>query len=322
MATAEQIKSLIKSHMTGQPEAFYTVALQLAAHEARQGHQALAEEIRGLVDTARTRKNGAIALSPELANLVLKSDPDARLGQLVLGDDLKERIERIRLEFRQQAKLKAHGLSHRRKILLVGPPGTGKTLTASVLAGELALPLYTVLMERLVTKFMGETSVKLRLIFDLIAQRPGIYLFDEFDAIGTERSRDNDVGEMRRVLNSFLQFIERDESNSLIIAATNNAQMLDHALFRRFDDILRYTIPGKTEIEQLMRNRLGNFSRKGMSLTRVAEVTQGLSHAEVAQACDDAIKDAILGDRKYITASQLKSTIDQRKKAYISNTGS
>src|SRR5690606_40096382 len=96
-----------------------------------------------------------------------------------------------------------------RKILLSGPPGTGKTLTASILANELRLPLYTILMDKMVTKFMGETSAKLRQVFDLIEQRQGVYLFDEFDAIGGERSRDNDVGEMRRVLNSFLQFIDR-----------------------------------------------------------------------------------------------------------------
>lgn len=318
MATAEQVKSLIKSHATGQPEQFYTVALQVAAHEARQGHQELALEIRALVESGRSKAGRDPGLSSDLANLVLKSEPTARVSQLVLGGDLKERIERIRREFREQAKLKKHGLSHRRKILLVGPPGTGKTLTASVLAGELSLPLYTVLMERLVTKFMGETSLKLRLIFDLIAQRHGAYFFDEFDAIGTERSRDNDVGEMRRVLNSFLQFIERDRSDSLIIAATNNAHMLDQALFRRFDDVLHYEPPTKTEIEQLMRNRLGNFWKKTYSVSSPAEAGLGLSQAEVTQACDDAIKEAILADREYVTPAQLQKTVCQRKKVYSS----
>lgn len=316
MATAEQVKTLIKSHLAGQPEQFFTVALQVAAHEARQGHAAVALEIRNLVDAAKARPGLEAGLSPELASLLLRSESKERVGQLVLSGELGERIERVLLEFRQQAKLKSHGLSHRRKILLIGPPGTGKTLTASVMAGELSLPLNVILMERLVTKFMGETSVKLRQIFDLIARHRGVYFFDEFDAIGTERSRDNDVGEIRRVLNSFLQFIERDTSDSLIIAATNNPQLLDQALFRRFDDILYYDLPQKAEVESLLLNRLGNFRNKRMALGKITEAAAGLSHAEVTHACDDAIKDAILNDKKTVTATQLKQSLSHRLRAY------
>jgi SpoVK/Ycf46/Vps4 family AAA+-type ATPase len=316
MATAEQVKTLIKSHLAGQPEQFFTVALQVAAHEAKQGHAAVALEIRNLVDAAKARPRLEAGLSPELAHLVLRSESKERLGQLVLSGELRDRIERVLLEFRQQAKLKSHGLSHRRKILLIGPPGTGKTLTASVMSGELSLPLNVILMERLVTKFMGETSVKLRQIFDLIARHRGVYLFDEFDAIGAERSRDNDVGEIRRVLNSFLQFIERDTSDSLIIAATNNPHLLDQALFRRFDDILYYDLPKKAEIESLLLNRLGSFRNKRMALGSIMEAATGLSHAEVTHACDDAIKDAILGDKKTVTTDQLKRSLSQRLQAY------
>ena len=113
-----------------------------------------------------------------------------------------------------------HGLSPRRKLLLVGPPGTGKTLTASVLAGELGLPLLEVRLDGLITRFMGETAAKLRQIFDATDQTRGVYFFDEFDAIGSERAIANDVGEIRRVLNSFLQMIEQDRSHSMVIAAT------------------------------------------------------------------------------------------------------
>ncbi len=120
-------------------------------------------------------------------------------------------------------------------------------MTANVLASELNLPLYTIQLDQIITKFMGETSAKLRLVFDLVRQNQGIYLFDEFDAIGSKRSMENDVGEMRRVLNSFLQFIENDDSISLIIASTNNLELLDHALFRRFDDLLFYDLPDKNQ---------------------------------------------------------------------------
>ncbi|MBD3376229.1 AAA family ATPase [candidate division KSB1 bacterium] len=319
MATAEQIKSLIRSHFNDQPEHFFTIALQVAAHEAKQGHQSLAHEIRTLVDGAKARPARIIPFTPDLDHLVLSSKPKERLGILVLSNDLRDRIERILREYRQKSKLEKYGLSHRRKILLAGPPGTGKTLTASVLAGELGLPLFTILMDKIVTKFMGETSAKLRQIFDVIQERQGVYLFDEFDAIGGERSRENDVGEMRRVLNSFLQFIERDTSDSLIVAATNNPRILDQALFRRFDDVLHYHLPEKAEIERLIENRLGSFRQRKMQLQSSIKMAESLSHAEIAQACDDAIKETILTDRKSVTVTLLKKMLQERRSAYKSS---
>ncbi len=320
MATAEQIKSLIRSHFSNQPEQFFTIALQVAAHEAKQGHQSLAQEIRTLVDKAKVRPLKVIPLKPDLDHLVLSTEPKERLGGLVLSGEMRGRIERILREYRQKTKLEKHGLSHRRKILLAGPPGTGKTLTAAVLAGELGLPLFTIMMDKIVTKFMGETSAKLRQIFDVIQERRGVYLFDEFDAIGGERSRENDVGEMRRVLNSFLQFIERGSSDSLIVAATNNPRILDQALFRRFDDVLHYHLPEKAEIERLIENRLGAFRSKKMQLEISAKIAESLSHAEIAQACDDAIKETILADRKTVTATLLKQMLQERRSAYKAST--
>jgi SpoVK/Ycf46/Vps4 family AAA+-type ATPase len=319
MATAEQIKSLIRSHFSDQPEYFFTIALQVAAHEAKQGHQSLAHEIRTLVDKAKTRPARIIPFTPDLDHLVLSSNPRERLGILVLSYDLRDRIERILREYRQKAKLEKYGFSHRRKILLAGPPGTGKTLTASVLAGELGLPLFIILMDKIVTKFMGETSAKLRQIFDVIQKRRGVYLFDEFDAIGGERSRENDVGEMRRVLNSFLQFIERDTSDSLIVAASNNPRILDQALFRRFDDVLHYHLPENAEIERLIKNRLGSFRQRKMQLQSSIKMAESLSHAEIAQACDDAIKETILTDRKSVTVILLKKMLQERRSAYKSS---
>lgn len=320
MATAEQIKSLIRSHVSDQPEQFFTTALQVAAHEAKQGHQSLAYEIRAMVDKAKARPVRVIPFTPDLDHLVLTSEPKERLGALVQSDEMRVRIERILREYRQKAKLEKHGLSHRRKILLAGPPGTGKTLTAAVLAGELGLPLFTIMMDKIVTKFMGETSAKLRQIFDVIQERRGVYLFDEFDAIGGERSRDNDVGEMRRVLNSFLQFIERDSSDSLIVAATNNPRILDQALFRRFDDVLHYHLPEKIEIERLIENRMGSFNSKKMSLETLAKIAESLSHAEIAQACDDAIKETVLSDRETVTVTLLKQMLQERRSAYKAST--
>lgn len=317
MATAEQIKMLIQSHLDRNDDRFNTVVMQLAAYEAKQGHTALARDIRFLLDKPREKAGKVIPFNKDLGEMIISNISDNKLSDLVVTEDLKVRIERILKEYRQRDKLKKHGMNNRRKILLAGPPGTGKTMTASVLAGELHLPICTIMMDKLVTKFMGETSAKLRQIFDTIAENQSVYLFDEFDAIGTERSMDNDVGEMRRVLNSFLQFIEKDESDSLIVAATNNLKLLDQALFRRFDDVLHYKLPDKIEIQRLILNRLGNFTDKGISLDNIIEKCALLSHAEIARACDDAIKEAILSDKNLIDEKLLDSMISERKAAYL-----
>jgi SpoVK/Ycf46/Vps4 family AAA+-type ATPase len=317
MATAEQIKSLIRSKFSEDTERFYTIALQVAAHEARQGHKGLAHDIRDIIDAERKKKGPRLVSFPKkLQGLVLTEEPTVSLSAMVAPSELRERLQRIVHEYRQQEKLKSHGLKHRRKILLIGPPGTGKTMSAMVLARELHLQLHTIQVDRLVTKFMGETSAKLRQIFDLIQQEHGVYLFDEFDAIGGDRSLDNEVGEMRRVLNAFLQFIEQDTSDSLVIAATNNPKLLDRALFRRFDDVLYYENPVPEERKALVANVLGTFIASKFAWKKVLQVSKGLSHAEIDHACRDAIKNAILSDRKKISATQLLITLRERQETH------
>ncbi len=317
MAKAEQIKSLIRSHFSKEPERFYTIALQVAAYEAGQGHGALAHEIRELVDKARRDERGVIVKFPrDMRGLVVSEEPATPKSSLVAPDALKCRVERIVHEYRQQQKLKAHGLSHRRRIMLIGPPGTGKTMTARILAHELRLPMYTIQVDRLVTKFMGETGAKLRQVFDLMQEDTGVYLFDEFDAIGGERSMGNDVGEIRRVLNSFLQFIEQDCSDSVIVAVSNSPKLLDRALFRRFDDVLYYKQPEVDERRRLIQDVLTSFLPEKFVWKSVLADSAGLSHAEIDHACRDAIKQVILSDKEKIDAPLLRRLLKERRSAH------
>ena len=320
MATSEQVKALIRSHYNDNSEQFFATVLQIAAHEARQGHSELAHEIRELVDRAKneTVQKNILVFPQDLNGLIFTEQPELSLSSLIVSIQLKQRIERIVTEFRQQNKLKSHGLSHRRKILLAGAPGTGKTMTAKVLASELKQLLHIIQMDRLVTKFMGETGAKLRQIFDKIREMPGIYLFDEFDAIGGERNLENDVGEMRRVLNAFLQFIDKDTSNNLIIAATNNLRLLDRALFRRFDDVLHYGLPEQCDRSRLIANLLGTFRSKDFPFERAAKIAEGLSHAEIDHVCLDAIKLTILDNKDFVIFSLFENLLKERRSAYHS----
>ena len=314
MATANQLKTLIKSHFEENNEKFNTVTLQIAAHEAKLGHSNLANDIRQIIDNGKKTSPKLKPLNSELQGLVLEVESDKKLTDLIVSSEIKDRINRIIREFTHRNKLLSHNLENRRKILFSGPPGTGKTMSASIISNELHLPIYVILMDKVVTKYMGETSAKLRQIFDLIVDRPAVYLFDEFDAIGSQRGKDNDVGEMRRVLNSFLQFLERDNSESLIIAATNNLGMLDQALFRRFDDVIHYNLPSNEEKIQLLKSRLGkNVTSKDINI--LLPMLENLSHAEINQACLDAIKESVLNNTD-ISLSLIEKTIKERTMAY------
>jgi len=320
MTASRHLIALLKSHIDGDSEHFLSVAMQVAAHEARQGHGKLAQELRDLVDDARQRtkergKKPVPLAQPkgELAGLVSVSYSDTRFSSMVLPGDLEERLKRVLTEQRQQHRLRNHGLVPRRKLLLLGPPGSGKTMTAAALAGELRVPLFTVVFDTLISKFMGETASKLRIVFDAMIGTRGVYFFDEFDAIGSRRGERNDVGEIRRVLNSFLQLLENDDSDGLIIAATNHPELLDPALFRRFDDVIRYALPDDKIAERILKNRLATFGTEEVDWEAVVKSAEGLSQSELARAADEAAKRAVLVERTIIVQDDLSAAIAERK---------
>jgi SpoVK/Ycf46/Vps4 family AAA+-type ATPase len=323
MATAQQVKSLLKSYSSGDEEHFVSVALQIAAHSARKGDAKLAQELRDLVDEIKrqqseSRVNRAVPIarpSGELAGSLAVSYPKLRLAEMVLSSPTNEPLHQVVHEYRHQEKLRGHGLSASRKLLLVGPPGCGKTMTASALAGELQLPLFSVQLHGLITKFMGETASKLYLVFQAMTETRGVYFFDEFDAIGANRGANNDVGEARRILNSFLQFLEQDNSDSLILAATNYVGMLDAALFRRFDAVVHYSHPTDDDVQQLVKNRLGAFLNKRLGWVKVRTAANGLSHAEISRACDDAAKTCIIEDATSVSTNRLVTLLEERQRA-------
>ena len=260
MAVASQIKSLVKSFGNGDEARFFATAMQIAASEARKGHSVFAQELTILIDRAKKGRSissldSARTISRstptnDLNNLVEVVSPSVGLNDMVLGDQVKKSLNRVIAEQKKFNLLNQYDLSPRRKLLLIGAPGCGKTMTAQALAKSLGLPLFVVRLDGLISKFMGESIVKLRLIFDSMIDRRGVYLFDEFDSIGSRRNLGHDVGEIKRILNCFLINIEKDHSNSIIIVATNLPDSLDKALFRRFNDIIHYPLPNPIQIKE------------------------------------------------------------------------
>jgi AAA+ superfamily predicted ATPase len=322
MATSAQIKALLQSHCAGDNERFYAIALQLAAAAARRGHENSASEIKKLVDQAKKQKAQPKAVASifhvaqpqgEAAELLELVDPGWKTSDLILPATLAGRIGRILEEQQNLSRLKEHGLRPRQRLLFTGPPGCGKTMTAAALANELSLPLFVVRLDSLITRYLGESLSKLRVIFEAVNQTRAVYLFDEFDSIGYTRDFTGDVGEMRRLLNGFLVFIERLSGNSLVIAATNHGDRLDKALYRRFDDLIEFGLPDPDQIWETIQARLTGLPAPQLGKLKILKAAKGLSFSEITRACEEAAKEMLLRDRKAITTDSLVTALTERR---------
>lgn len=321
MATATQIMELLKTHGDGNDERFYAIAMQVAAAEAKRGHAGLAEEIRALVDRAKAKRASKIAgqifhvAQPqgEAAELLEEIHDNRQLSDLILDKTLCGRIARIVEEQKNISRIQASGLRPRQRLLFTGPPGCGKTFTASALANELGEPLFVIRLDSLITRYLGESLTKLRLIFDAINRTKAVYLFDEFDSIGFTREYSSDVGEMRRVLNGFLMQIEKLKSGSLVIAATNFGERLDKALYRRFDDLVEFGLPGEAEVWRTIQQLLAGIPTAKLSKEKLVTASMGLSYSEITRACEEAIKEKIIAGNKQVTSTMLLNAITERR---------
>lgn len=321
--SAKQFLALLNSHIDGDEEQFLSVALQVAALEARQGRTEDADKLKRLVQKARDqRRSGGGGQTPiplarpraELQNLVESTYPKTILSDMVLSEEVAKRLVRVVRQQKERVALRDHGQKPATHVLLIGPPGTGKTMTASALAGELRLPLFAVRLESLFSRYFGETAGKLRLLFDQIAQVRGVYLLDEFDAIGARRGDPNDIGEIRRVLNSVLSFMEEPNStDSLVVAATNHVEFLDEALARRFDEVIEYTLPETAAARVVVERRLGKFKLPAKAWALLEDVLSGLSQAELVRAADSVIKDAILEGASKVSSDALREALKGRQ---------
>ena len=322
--STKHLLALLNSHIEGDEEQFLSIALQVAAQEARHGRIEDADKLKHLVQRARERQRGrpssgqaAIPLARprgELQGLVEVAYPKVTLSSMVLSGEVQLRLSRVVRQQQERARLRDYGQTPTTHMLLVGPPGTGKTMTASALAGELHLPLFTVRLESLFSRFFGETAGKLRLLFDQIAQTRGVYLLDEFDAIGARRGDPNDVGEIRRVLNSVLAFMEEPNStDSLVLAATNHVEILDEALARRFDEVIEYHLPDQEAARAILNRRLGKLRLAPRAWSVVEPALGGLSQGELVRAADAVVKDAILEGASKVSADALASALHNRQ---------
>ena len=255
-----------------------------------------------------------------LADLVTTEYPKVWLSDLTLAPATRSQLERVLHEQRQRDLLESHGFAPLHRLLLTGPAGTGKSMTASALATELSVPLVTIRIDALTSKYTGETSSKLRVVFDAMTHSPTVYLFDdffdEFGAIGAWQTAGSDIVDARRILTMFLSFLDDTQPESLVVAATNHPALLDAALFRRFDSVIAYALPDSAQALDVLRRRLGGVNTSTVSWDEVYEHVTGLSQAELVRAAEAAAKRAILGGTTSVSTAALVTSLDERRSAH------
>jgi len=328
--TSESIRKLLLAHFEGDAEGFRSAAREYINEERRKNHQVVARDLERLLATYNglsvVRGNNGLSPLPGGSRDVPKDkerdvaliemfEPARRLSDLVLDEPTRKTLERIIDENRKGDLLKTYGARPANRILFCGPPGCGKTVSAEAVATELYLPLALVRFDAVVSSYLGETAANLRKVFDFARSRPMVVLFDEFDAIGKDRASLEEHGEIKRVVNSFLQILDGFRSDTVAIAATNHQGLLDPALWRRFDEIVFFDMPGTAAIEDLLGRNLRQVSiHPAVDLRVLAESLVGLSHADVERIARDAVKDMLLSEPGPVTPAAIEGASHRQRR--------
>lgn len=322
MPRADLLRKLFHCYVSHDDAGFRSVADEIVAEARESGHSLVAEDLRAILarSNGTTTKKGTngpalIALpqshAPGGGQGVDVRQPRCSMESVVLSADAKAAIDRVLAEHHQQDQLAAYNLSPARKLLFFGPPGCGKTMTAEALAFELGLPFGVVRQDAVVSSYLGETSSNLRRVIDFAEQTPCVLLFDEFDSIGKDRDDAHEVGELKRVVNSFLQMLDGYTGKGIIIAATNHESMLDTALWRRFDEAVLFSRPTAAQIAQLFKLLTRGLVKKNITPSKLASRATGLSHAEITDAVKASIKRMVIEGRTQIGEGDIFAELDR-----------
>lgn len=317
MSSGDLLKQLFRKYKIGDDSGFETIARQIIAQEREKNHHVLATDLQRILYNGAgiPSTNGHFKPLPQdkedhLPLLEIRHS-EKKWPDVILSDKNRTRVERILLEIRRREVLATYGVRASTRLLFCGPPGCGKTVTAEVIAGELGLPILYTCFDAIISSYLGQTSTNLRKVFDYAASGSWVIFFDEFDAIGKSRDDQSEHGELKRVVNSFLQLLDSFSSDSIIIAATNHEGLLDRALWRRFDDILFFDRPERSQIPEIIQRKLSSFRHKSLRIDdHMIDQMVGFSYADIEQICFDAIKEAVLTQKEQITNKEFSNALD------------
>ncbi len=320
MASGKVLRQLIRAGAEGDMSAFTTASQSIIEEERQKQHHLLANDLERLlygtqigassgtrrlqkVSELPVNKDNGLALLEERA--VVREEKD-----IILSDDTQTSLSEIVHEHNRADVLRSYGLQPAQKLLFCGPSGCGKTLAAEIIAHSLSLPLVIVRLDSVISSFLGETASNLRKVFDYVSQYPVVALFDEFDALAKDRGDAADHGELKRSVNAVLQMLDSYRGESLLIATTNYESLLDQAVWRRFDETLRFEPPNLEQIKRLLALKLSGIRREfDTDDHEIANLFKGMSHADIERVLRRSVKEMVLSGREFLQRSHIDEAL-------------
>ena len=298
MARSDLLVSLVRAGASGDRESVRSAAEALAADERAKNHHALADRLQRALATVPVTPPALTSVSRDASgrDAILEIEPRKRLDDLLLSLPVRENVRQLTEEHVRADVLRAHGYEPRHRLLLSGPPGNGKTSYAEGIAEALGLPFFLVRYDALIGSYLGETNARLRKLFDYVRTQPCVLLFDEFDAIGKERGDTHETGEIKRVVSFLLMQLDSLPSYVIVVAASNHAELLDRAVWRRFQLRLAFPAPDEGQVEAFLQRVVSSWSaRPSANLAQLAARLWPASYAEVLDFCQNVRRRHILG---------------------------
>ncbi len=311
MASGKLLRQLVRYGASGDVRNFRAAAEAAIEEERQKQHHLLANDLERLLYAEHMALDGGARLSEKLSQFPRSGDNELPLleqrpvvrdeADIILEARTARALKDVIREHQRADVLRSYGLQPATKLLFFGPPGCGKTIAAEVLANALNMPLALVRLDSLVSSFLGETATNLRRVFDFVTETQVVALFDEFDALTKDRGDSSDHGELKRAVNAVLQMLDGYRGKSILIATTNYASLLDRAIWRRFDEILRFEKPDVEQIKRLLTRKLAGVRRDfEIEDLEITNAFNGLSHAEIERVLRRAIKEMILAGREFL----------------------
>jgi len=319
MASGKVLRQLIKAGANGDIESFRKVTEAVIQDERQKQHHLLANDLEKILygehlKSEKQLDRNVLPLPPtdkeQGLPLLDMRHPQRSFEQIIINENTRLAVEELVEENRRADLLQSYGMKPAKKALFFGPPGCGKTLAAEVIAFELDLPLAIVRLDVIVSSLLGETATNLRRVFDFISKNSLVVLFDEFDAIGKERSDSSEHGELRRLVNSVLQMMDAYQGKSIILAATNHQQILDTAIWRRFDEAIEFPIPERDLVKEILALKLRGVRRQfELEDKEILNLFIEKSGADIERIIRRAVKRMVLKGQEFLTTKDLKSAL-------------
>ena len=317
MARSDLLISLVKASVGGDKTAVRSAVESIIAEEKGKQHNVLAERLTRALQAngngSRSIPQSAYEGQNRVREALAEVRPKHQLDDLVLNERTRQSVDQLIEEQQRASLLRAHGLDPRHRVMLVGPPGNGKTSLAEAIAEALAVPFFIIRYEALIGSYLGETAQRLKRVFDFIRTTPCVVFFDEFDAIGKERGDVHETGEIKRVVSSLLMHVDELPSYAVVIAASNHAELLDRAVWRRFQ--LRLSLPAPTakELQIYFDQHFQQFDGSlGVSSATIVKRLGQISYAEAEEFVLDIRRREVLS----MNEKSLKAILSEQLQAW------